>query len=80
MDKETRRRINHVLFAGIVSYFTRGSDAGELEIKIRGDGNVKKIWQDLKMSTGSFAHLGGVAPRAGLEPATHRLTADCSAN
>ncbi|HQT92989.1 MAG TPA: hypothetical protein PL001_13290, partial [Candidatus Kryptobacter bacterium] len=35
-DKETKRRINHLLFSGIVSYFTRGSDVGELEIRIRG--------------------------------------------
>jgi len=48
MPLEKKRRLNHALFSGIVSYIKRGEDKGEIEIKLRGDGSLKRTWEDLK--------------------------------
>ena len=45
---EQKKRLNHALFSGIVSFIKRGEDKGEIEIKIRGDGSLKRTWEDLK--------------------------------
>ena len=92
LNTEEKHRLNQLLFSEIVSYMKRGEDRGEIEIHIRADRMLRMTWEDIDKlrkiepkSTGNgsndkFAHLGALAPRAGLEPATHRLTADCSAN
>jgi len=48
MPLQQKRRLNHALFSGIVSFIKRGEDKGEIEIKIRGDGSLKRTWEDLK--------------------------------
>jgi hypothetical protein len=48
MPLEQKRRLNHALFSGIVSFIKRGEDKGEIEIKIRGDGSLKRTWKDLQ--------------------------------
>ena len=39
---EKKRRLNHALLSGIVSFIKRGEDTGEIEIRIRGDGSLKR--------------------------------------
>lgn len=48
---QQKRRLNHLLFSGIVSSFKRNEDSGNLEIQIRGDGSIKKTWDELKKET-----------------------------
>jgi hypothetical protein len=42
---EQKRRINHLIFGGIVSNFKRNEVTGDLEILIRGDGTIRKTWE-----------------------------------
>ncbi len=46
-----KRRLNHLIFSGIVSTFKRKEDSGYLEIQIRGDGSIKKTWDEIKKET-----------------------------
>jgi site-specific DNA recombinase len=43
-----KRRLNHLVFAGIVSNFKRSEESGYLEIQIRGDGSIRKTWEEIK--------------------------------
>ena len=47
-EKEEKRRLNHLIFAAITSTFERGETTGEIEIQIRGNGALKRTWEDLK--------------------------------
>ena len=40
--------MNHLIFAAIISHFKLGEKSGELKIQIRGNGVLKKTWDDLK--------------------------------
>ncbi len=46
-----KRRLNHLIFSGIVSNFKRKEESGYLEIHIRGDGSIRKTWEELKQQT-----------------------------
>jgi DNA invertase Pin-like site-specific DNA recombinase len=47
---EQKRRLNQIIFSAIVSTFVRGKTDGYLDIHIRGDGTLRKTWEDLKKS------------------------------
>ncbi len=61
-----KRRINHLIFSAIVSNFKRNEDVGYLEIQIRGDGTIRKTWDEIKKyqmakqvrTSGSFRSKG----------------------
>lgn len=48
IEKEEKRRLNHLIFEGITSYFKRGETTGTMEIQIRGNGVLKRTWEELK--------------------------------
>lgn len=41
LPKEEKKRLNHLIFAGITSNFKRGETTGEIEIHIRGNGTLE---------------------------------------
>ena len=45
---EQKRRINHLIFGGIDSNFKGDEVSGDLEILIRGDGTIRKTWEEFK--------------------------------
>ena len=45
---EKKRRLKYALFSGKVSYIKRGEETGEIELKLRGDGFLKRTWEDVK--------------------------------
>ncbi len=47
-DKDRKRQLNQILFSAIISFFKRGTTEGELELRIRGNGVIKKTWEDIK--------------------------------
>ena len=48
-DKDHRSQLSRILFAAIISSFKRGKTEGELELRIRCNGGMKKTWEDTKM-------------------------------
>jgi hypothetical protein len=48
LPKEEKKRLSHLIFAGITSNFKRGETTDEIEIQIRGNGVLKRTWEDLK--------------------------------
>ena len=48
LEKNEKRRLNHLLFSGIISHLRRQQTGGDIEIRIRADGVMKKTWEDLK--------------------------------
>ena len=48
LDNEHKRGLNHLIFSAITSYFKRGETTGEIEIGIRGNGAIKRTWEELK--------------------------------
>jgi site-specific DNA recombinase len=48
LDKESKRRLNQVIFASITSYFERGKTDGHLDFHIRGNGTLQKTWEEMK--------------------------------
>ena len=45
---EQKRRVNHLIFGSIISNFKRDDESGDLEILIRGDGTIRKTWEEFK--------------------------------
>ena len=46
--QEEKIRLNQLLFVEIVSYFKQDEDDGNIVIKIRGDGQLEKSWEQIK--------------------------------
>ncbi len=84
---ETKRKLLNVIIEEIRCSVKRGEKTGEIEFRLRGNGSIKEKWEDaIKKDDGEPNKTGNrhfdspcsLAPRAGLEPATLRLTAACS--
>jgi hypothetical protein len=47
-NKDQKRQLNQILFSAIISFFKRRTTEGDLELRIRGNGVIKKTWEDIK--------------------------------
>ncbi len=68
--KDQKRQLNQILFAGIISFFKRGTTEGELELRIRGNGAIKKTWEDIKKRNPMVRTSGSLGSARGLKTRT----------
>jgi len=47
-DKDQKRQLNQILLSAIISFLKRGTIEGGLELRIRGNGAIRKTWEDMK--------------------------------
>ncbi len=47
-EKEQKKQLNQILFSAIISFLKRGTKEGEIELRIRGNGAIRKRWDDIK--------------------------------
>jgi len=47
-DTDHTRQLKEIFFVAIISFFKRGTPAGELEPRIRENGVIRKTWEDTK--------------------------------
>ena len=45
---DQKKRLNHLIFSEVVSYFKKNENDGIIEIKLRGDGKIDKKWSQIK--------------------------------
>ena len=48
LDFERKKRLNHLIFSEIKSYYRTGEEDGVIEINLRGDGCLEKKWSEIK--------------------------------
>lgn len=62
LSHEDKVRFNKLIFVEIISYFDKNSDDGDIEFRLRGDGQITKKWSEIKnanLLTGQIRTSGG---------------------